>query len=175
MKFCISFSVSLICFTSCAVAAPLSNRARARNAENSKPRKPRRPDTAYPFRMSDMAWSSISTHCLQSHNFGRGMTATARAPMLTPMFTLMLCNYRYSGVRSAYSLCETRRTVDATYQPRLNLIGLARRGLAAHALRQSRRCHEYVLLTVLPDSFPIALTEHAPPQSVCAGTAARDR
>src|SRR5437899_12839624 len=58
------FSVSLICFTSCAAAAPGSNRARARSVENNAPRNPRRVDTAYPFRMSDMAWSSISTHHL---------------------------------------------------------------------------------------------------------------
>src|SRR5258708_25403779 len=60
----ICFSVSLICFTSCAVAGPGSNRARARSAENDTPRNPRRVDTAYPFRMSDMAWSSISIHRL---------------------------------------------------------------------------------------------------------------
>src|SRR5262249_43920080 len=56
-------SVSLICFTSCAAAAPVSNRARARSAENNTPRNPRHVDTAYPFRMSDMAWSSISIGC----------------------------------------------------------------------------------------------------------------
>src|SRR5215813_5430201 len=44
------------------MAAPGSSRARARSAENSAPRKPPRVDTAYPFRMSDMAWSSISIH-----------------------------------------------------------------------------------------------------------------
>jgi hypothetical protein len=37
------------------VAAPGSNRARARSAENNTPRDPRRVDTAYPFRLSDMA------------------------------------------------------------------------------------------------------------------------
>src|SRR5260370_1036433 len=52
------------------------------SAENNTAMKPRRVDTTYPFRMSDMAWASISTHRLQSHNFGRCMTATARAPML---------------------------------------------------------------------------------------------
>src|SRR5215471_15825441 len=57
------FSVSLVCFTYCAAAAPVSNRARATSAENNPPRNPRRGDTAYPFRMSDMAWSSISIGC----------------------------------------------------------------------------------------------------------------
>src|SRR5436309_12975905 len=71
------FSVSLICFTSCAAAAPVSNRARARSAENNPPRNPRRVDTAYPFRMSDMAWSSISIHTLHTDppKQARGMDA----------------------------------------------------------------------------------------------------
>jgi hypothetical protein len=30
---------------------------------------------------------------LSPHNLGRGMTATTRTPTLTPMFTLMLCDY----------------------------------------------------------------------------------
>src|SRR5208337_332102 len=47
--------VSLICFASCAVATPGSNRERPRSAENNTPRNLRRVDTAYPLRMSDMA------------------------------------------------------------------------------------------------------------------------
>src|SRR5260221_2182545 len=56
---------------SCAVATQVSNRARARSAENNTPRNPRRVHAAYLFRMSDMAWSSISI----PHNFGWGVTA----------------------------------------------------------------------------------------------------
>src|SRR5215831_16310539 len=64
MKPWICFSVSLICFTSCAVTAPGLNRARARKDENNAPRNAPRVDTACPFRLSDMAWSSISIHPL---------------------------------------------------------------------------------------------------------------
>src|SRR5215813_5390609 len=64
MKPWICFSVSLICFTSCAVTAPGLNRARARKDENNAPRNAPRVDTACSFRLSDMAWSSISIHPL---------------------------------------------------------------------------------------------------------------
>src|SRR5262249_31309300 len=60
MKLWICFSVSLICFTSCAVAARGTNRTSARTAKNNRPRNLRRVDSAYPFRMNDMAWFSIS-------------------------------------------------------------------------------------------------------------------
>src|SRR5262249_42203304 len=50
--------------TSCAVTAPGLNRARARKDENNAPRNAPPVDTACPFRLSDMAWSSISIHPL---------------------------------------------------------------------------------------------------------------
>src|SRR5436190_6328584 len=43
------------------MAAPVPDRARASSAENNPPRNPRRVGTTYPFRMTDMACSSIDT------------------------------------------------------------------------------------------------------------------
>src|SRR5690242_16604761 len=51
---------------SCAAAAAVSNRARARSPETNPPRNSRRADTTYPFRTCDMAWSSISRHRLHT-------------------------------------------------------------------------------------------------------------
>src|SRR5207244_3968945 len=51
--------------------APRSNREKPSSAEKNTPRKPRRVEADFGTR--DMAWSSISMHGLQLHNFGCGM------------------------------------------------------------------------------------------------------
>src|SRR4029453_6763927 len=86
------FSVSLIWFTSCAAMAPESNRARARSAENNAPRNPRRVDTAYPFRMSDMVWSS-SRHIACTPQFWPRHDGNRTDVDAATTFTPMLCDY----------------------------------------------------------------------------------
>src|ERR1700730_17481390 len=59
MKLCRCFSVSLICFTSCAELTEGLKRASARSAENNTPSNLQHLETAYLRRISDMAWASI--------------------------------------------------------------------------------------------------------------------
>src|SRR5262249_19225062 len=73
-----------------------SNRARAASAESNTLKNSRRVDPAYPFRMGAMARPPSHTS-LAPHNFGRGMTASARMPMLSRMFTPTLCDYDRGG------------------------------------------------------------------------------
>src|SRR5262249_46945359 len=91
------------------------------SADNNTARNPRRVDSAYRFRMSDMAWSSISTHRLQLHNFGRGMTATpvyANVMRSSPsQLRTLTSNYSItsSARESSVGWMEIPRTFSACY------------------------------------------------------------
>src|SRR5262249_1328396 len=101
--------VSLICFTSCAVAARGTNRTSARTAKNNRPRNLRRVDIAYPFRMNDMAGSpsrsTLATPQFWLRHDGRSLTY-AKSTLFTPI----LCEYRRSG-RTLSAVANARRRV----------------------------------------------------------------
>jgi hypothetical protein len=134
-----SFSVSLICFTSCAVAARGTNRTNARTAKNNRPRNLRRVDIAYPFRMNDSQYQ----------------------PCLRQYFASIAARGR-----------TVLRTVAKISRTRFDLASAAK--LVPWHSYVARRCAtrepSRARLLAFAASFPIALTERAPPQSVCVDT-----
>src|SRR5215831_19405994 len=84
------------------MAVPGPSRARARSAENAAPRKPPRLDMAYPFRMSDMAWSSISIHRSHATIFGRDAANTRGSKVQCASARLAL------GVQSGENIWDQR-------------------------------------------------------------------